>query len=230
MFPCITRYTSIRRVPVLPINCISWSLCLFLWYGFDCEQSKEEQNQSGVAFAAKNAVTSSPSHENASSLSQQYPSIMQWPYTPQHAAEQSLISRPSIPTQAPSPVILSRYQQLPHQQPYPIQPPPHLAQSTTPFWLPQRPGYHFSSTNTPASYQPLTPLGTADANWQVSTLNGGGTSSNNQQQMPGFCYHIGYPYPGFPGNFQHWSFLYSILTWNSFLFLLVPSFISYFIK
>eukprot|EP00261_Vitis_vinifera_P017693 XP_010647477.1 PREDICTED: uncharacterized protein LOC104878599 [Vitis vinifera] len=161
--------------------------------------SKEEQNQSGVAFAAKNAVTSSPSHENASSLSQQYPSIMQWPYTPQHAAEQSLISRPSIPTQAPSPVILSRYQQLPHQQPYPIQPPPHLAQSTTPFWLPQRPGYHFSSTNTPASYQPLTPLGTADANWQVSTLNGGGTSSNNQQQMPGFCYHIGYPYPGFPG-------------------------------
>lgn len=145
-----------------------------------------------MAFAAKNAVTSSPSQENLSSLGQQYPSIIQWPYTPQQAVEQS--------TQTPSPVILSRYQQLPHQPPYPLQTTPHLAQSTTPFWLPQRPGYHFTN-NPPAPFQPLTPIGTADANWQVSTLNGGGPSSKNQQQMPGFCYHIGYPYPGFPGKF-----------------------------
>ncbi|KAK9286001.1 hypothetical protein L1049_025204 [Liquidambar formosana] len=156
----------------------------------------------------KNAKTGSPSNDNAPSQNQQYPPIIQWPYTPQlPAIEQSpLISKSSIPNVSPSPVVLSRWQQLPNQQPNPTncqvqqgQPPLQLAQPAPPFWLPQRPGHHFVGVNTPATYHPFSPMGTTDASLQASAIAGGGTSSRHQPQVPNFCYHVGYPYPGFPG-------------------------------
>ncbi|KAA8531509.1 hypothetical protein F0562_006138 [Nyssa sinensis] len=162
---------------------------------------KEDQNQPG---GGKNATIGSSSHENAPSLNQQFQPIVQWPYTTQPAVEQSpLISKPCIPDQSASPIILSMWQQSQHQQPNPTaqqfqqnQPPPHLVQSAMPFWLPQRPAYHLAGTNVPCSYNPFTPVGTSDVNWQGPSITGGGISAINQPQIPSFCYHVGYPYPG----------------------------------
>ncbi|XP_021274776.1 uncharacterized protein LOC110409667 [Herrania umbratica] len=161
--------------------------------------SKEEQNQSNEALAAKNTKTGSPSEENLSSLNEQYPHILQWTCTTQHAAEQSSLNpRPCAPS------LVSRWQQVAPLQPntpnHPIlqgQPTLHLAQSTTPFWLPQRHSYHFPAVSVPATFQSFTSIPTVDASWQPSAITGG-TISRSQQQVPNLCYHFG-PYPGFPG-------------------------------
>ncbi|KAK6237837.1 hypothetical protein QUC31_003306 [Theobroma cacao] len=157
--------------------------------------SKEEQNQSNEALAAKNTKTGSPSEENLSSLNEQYPHILQWTCTTQHAAEQSSLNpRPCAPS------LVSRWQQVATLQPntpnHPILQ-GHLAQSTTPFWLPQRHSYQFPAVSVPATFQPFTSIPTVDASCQPSAIIGG-TTSRSQQQVPNLCYHFG-PYPGFPG-------------------------------
>lgn len=120
--------------------------------------------------------------------------------------EQSpLISKPCIPTQSPSPIVLNQWQQLLHLQQNPAGhqdqhgQPPHFVQPTVPFWPPQRPIYPLPGVNAPA-IQPFTPLGTTDTGWQAPGSLGGGTSSKNQPQIPNFCYQVGYTYPGFPGT------------------------------
>ncbi|KAK6923904.1 hypothetical protein RJ641_010104 [Dillenia turbinata] len=66
---------------------------------------------------------------------------------------------------------------------------PNLAQPTLPFWLPPRTGYPFSGTNVPGICQLFTPNGTTC----------GEKLAANRTHVPNFCYHIGYPFPGFPG-------------------------------
>lgn len=73
----------------------------------------------------------------------------------------------------------------------------HLTQSTTPFWLSQRPSYHCPGVSVPATFQPFTSVATVDASWQPSAIIGR-TTPRNQDQVPNLCYHFG-PYPGFPG-------------------------------
>ena len=117
-----------------------------------------------------------------------------------------LISKSSIPTQSPSPIIQSQWQQLPHPQQNPTTnlaqhgQPPQFVQPTAPFWLPQRPVYPLSAVNAPTTFQPLTSVGTTDSGWQAPVAVGGGTSSTNQPQTSNFCYHVGYTYPAFPGK------------------------------
>ncbi|KAJ9170495.1 hypothetical protein P3X46_018600 [Hevea brasiliensis] len=148
---------------------------------------KEEQNQSTVAFATKSMGATNPSHDDAPSLNQQSPSILQWPCcpcTPQINGERpSSSSKPCVSAQSPS-IAVSQWHQLPH---LPLNPAshqghalPHLAQSTTPFWLPQRPGYYMPGVNAP----------------HASGLVGGGTSSKDHNQFPDFCYQVGYAFPG----------------------------------
>ncbi|KAF8404793.1 hypothetical protein HHK36_009682 [Tetracentron sinense] len=176
--------------------------------------SREDQNQNGSGLAIKNSRTGSPPPDNPSPLIQQYPPILQWPYTLQSTMGQSpLISRPSLPTQQPPHIVLNQWQasllnpqqQLPQQQQLnPInhqlqhgKPLSQLTQSTGPFWLPPRPGFHVAGAAAPSSYHPLTP---GDANWQASAISGGGTSSRNEPQIPSFCYQGGHSHPmGFPG-------------------------------
>ncbi|TYG46217.1 hypothetical protein ES288_D11G238500v1 [Gossypium darwinii] len=160
--------------------------------------SKEQQNQPNEALAAKVTKNGSSSQENLSSLNDQHSRILQWPYTTQQAAEQSSLNpRPCISSQTP-PILASRPQQVaPLQSNFPNhlvqqgQPTVHLAPSTSPFWLPQRPSYHFPPVSVPATFQPFT------ASWQPSPLIGG-TSPRSQHQVPNIGYHFS-PYPSFPG-------------------------------
>ncbi|XVF17451.1 hypothetical protein REPUB_Repub10bG0123100 [Reevesia pubescens] len=163
--------------------------------------SKEEQNQSNEALPAKNTKNGSPLQENLSFLNEQYSHILQWPYTTQQAAEQSsLNARFLAPSQSTLPTHVSRWQQEAPLQPnspnHPVQqgqPTVHLAHSTTPFWLPQQPSYHFPGVSAPAAFQPFTSI----ASWQPSAIIGGNTP-RSQHQVPNLCYHSG-PHPGFPG-------------------------------
>ncbi|MBA0618360.1 hypothetical protein Godav_027721 [Gossypium davidsonii] len=160
--------------------------------------SKEQQNQPNEALAAKVTKNGSSSQENLSSLNDQHSRILQWPYTTQQAAEQSSLNpRPCISSQTP-PILASRPQQVaPLQSNFPNhlvqqgQPTVHLSPSTSPFWLPQRPSYHFPAVSVPATFQPFT------ASWQPSPLIGG-TSPRSQHQVPNIGYHFS-PYPSFPG-------------------------------
>ena len=168
------------------------------------EQSKEEQNQSDEALAGKNTKTGSPLQENLSSLDEQYSHILQWPYSTQQAAEQSSLNpRPCAPSQSNLPI--PQWQQEAPLQPnspnHPVQqgqPTVHLAQSTTPFWLPQQPSYHFPGVSVPATFQPFTSIATVNASWKPSSIVGR-TTPRSQDQVPNLCYHFG-PYPGFPGS------------------------------
>ncbi|GFY81085.1 hypothetical protein Acr_01g0008940 [Actinidia rufa] len=166
---------------------------------------KEDQNHSGVGLASeKNAAISSSSHDNAPSLNQQFQPFDQWPHTTQSTMEQSpiLISNPSL--------SLHQHQHQ-HQQPSPdthqVQhghPPAHLAQPAMPFLPPQRSSYQLSGVNGYASFQPFGPIGTTDT-WQGHYMTGGATSPRNQTQIPSFCYHANYPYPGIPGSWDQAS-------------------------
>ncbi|XVE82991.1 hypothetical protein DITRI_Ditri16bG0050400 [Diplodiscus trichospermus] len=173
-------------------------------------ESKEEQNRSNEALAS-NTKNGSPSQENLSSLNEQYSHILQWPYTTQQAAEQcSLNPRPCAPGQSTLPVLVSPWQQVAPMQPnspnHPVQqgqPKVHLAQSATPFWLPQQPSYHFPGVSVPAAFQPFTSIATRGSSWQPSAVIGGSTP-RSQQQVPNLCYHFG-PYPGFLGPWDPFS-------------------------
>ncbi|KAI9165585.1 hypothetical protein LWI28_016928 [Acer negundo] len=127
------------------------------------------------------------SHGNETLVNQQYPPVLQWPHLPQNVEKSSLLSSgPCVSTS-------NQVQQAPP-------PPPHVAQSAMPFWLPPRPGYQSTAVNVPANFQTFTPLGTINANWQQSpAVIGGVTSSSNQPQVSNLCYPVGYPHPGFPG-------------------------------
>ncbi|KAH7520362.1 uncharacterized protein LOC107424980 [Ziziphus jujuba] len=167
--------------------------------------SKENQNQQNATAAAKNTKNGSPSNDNALSENQQFPSIVQWPFTPQNAVEQSqLTSRPSIPTQSSSPIIVNRWhfsQQQQNQTNHPVQQgqlPTNYAQATPPLWLPHRPSHPMPGVNAPSTFPPFTPLGMTEISWQAPAV-AGGTASTNQPQGPNFCYPTGYTYPGFPG-------------------------------
>ncbi|GLU20189.1 hypothetical protein SLE2022_364000 [Rubroshorea leprosula] len=164
--------------------------------------SKEEENGTKV----KNAKISSPSHNNAFPPDQHYPQTLQGPYGSQYYAEQSVLnSRSGAPSQSAPPINLNQWQQAPALQPnannHPVlqgQPTLRLAQSNTPFWLPQRSGYQVAGVNVPGTFQPFAPAATIDACWQASTVIGG-NSLRNQLQVPNLCYHVGYPYSGLPG-------------------------------
>ncbi|XP_052195383.1 uncharacterized protein LOC127803299 [Diospyros lotus] len=161
---------------------------------------KEDLNQSSVVHAAgKNVITASSSQDNAPSLNNQPQPVVQWQHTAQCVMDHqfNLIPNPCLPTQSPSPTFISQWQP-PHPH-YQQQNPsthqvqhsqfsPHLAQPVVPFLLAQRPGYHS-----------VAPVGTTEISWQGPTTAGGGISSGNQPQIPSFCYHVNYPYPGFPG-------------------------------
>ncbi|TYJ10749.1 hypothetical protein E1A91_A11G229100v1 [Gossypium mustelinum] len=160
--------------------------------------SKEQQNQPNEALAAKVTKNGSSSQENLSSLNDQRSRILQWPYSTQKAAEQSSLNpRPCISSQTP-PILASQPQQVaplqsnfPHHLVQQGQPTVHLAPSTSPLWLPQRPSYHFPAVSVPATFQPLT------ASWQPSPLIGG-TSPRSQHEVPNIGYHFS-PFPSFPG-------------------------------
>ncbi|XVE86936.1 hypothetical protein DITRI_Ditri18aG0075200 [Diplodiscus trichospermus] len=168
--------------------------------------SKEEQNQSDKAHAAKKTKTGSPLQENLSSLNEQHSHILRWPYSTQQAAQQSSLNpRPCAPSQ--STLHVPPLQQVATLQPnspnHPVQqgqPTVHLAQLTTPFWLPQPPSYHFPGVSVPATFQPFTSIATVDASWRPSAIIGRMTP-RSQDQVPTICYHSG-PYPGFPGTWD----------------------------
>ncbi|XP_058006230.1 uncharacterized protein LOC110642271 isoform X1 [Hevea brasiliensis] len=170
----------------------------------DDEQSKKEQNQPTVAFATKSMGACIPSHDNAASLNQQLPSILQLPYTTQNNGEQpSSSSKPCISAQSPPSIAVSQWHHLPYlplnpasHQGHPL---PQQTQSTTPLWLPQRPGYHMPAVNAPAIFQPFTLLGAVNTSCQAPGLIGGETSSKDHPQVPNFGYQHGFIYPGFPG-------------------------------
>lgn len=174
------------------------------------KQSKKDQIQ-GVQLAGNDIRTGSPPLDYASSQNQQNPPIIQCLPTPQPTIDQSpLICKAGIATLVPTPIVLSQWQQLPHQQVNPSnyqvqhgQPQLQVAQPNTPFWQQQQPGYHFPGANLPVAYQPLTPsLSRNDAS---SVVAGGGTSIRHQEQVPEFYYHVGYPYPGIPaGPWDPW--------------------------
>ncbi|XP_062005385.1 uncharacterized protein LOC133722515 [Rosa rugosa] len=154
--------------------------------------SKDHQSQVDTEPLTKSTNTDSPSNGNVPSLCHQYPVTFPWPYTPQHGGEQCpLVSRPFVATQSPLPGIISQWPQFPHQVQH-GQPPQNYSQSAAPFWLPQQPGYPFSASNAPPTCQPFVAVGATDIS--------GGTSTTNQTQVPNFYYHVGYPYPGFPGS------------------------------
>lgn len=120
--------------------------------------------------------------------------------------EQSqLTSRPSIPTQSSSPIIVNRWhfsQQQQNQTNHPVQQgqlPTNYAQATPPLWLPHRPSHPMPGVNAPSTFPPFTPLGMTEISWQAPAV-AGGTASTNQPQGPNFCYPTGYTYPGFPGK------------------------------
>lgn len=159
-----------------------------------------------MAQVAKNTKTGSPSTDNASSENQHFPSIFQWPFTPQNAVEQSqLTSRPSIATQSSSPIIISRWNFPPQQQNqtnHQVQQgqlPTNYTQATPPLWLPHRPSHPLPGVNSPSTFPPFIPLGMTEISWQAPAV-GGGTVSTNQPQAANFCYPVGYTYPGFPGK------------------------------
>ncbi|KAK2656720.1 hypothetical protein Ddye_009772 [Dipteronia dyeriana] len=150
-------------------------------------KSNEEQNTSNLALDSKSTKTDNSSHGNETLVNQQYPPVLQWPHMPQNVEHFSPLS--SVP-------CVSTSNQVQHGPP----PPPHVAQSAMPFWLPPRPGYQSTAVNVPANFQTFTPLGTINANWQQSpAVIGGLTSSSNQPQVSNICYPVGYPQPGFPG-------------------------------
>lgn len=157
-----------------------------------------------MALATNANRTSSPLHDNAPPFNQQHPPVLQRSCAAQHAVEPSpFISRPSIPSLSPSPIVLSQWQQFPHLHQNPTShqaqhgQPSHFAQSTVPFWMPQHPVYLLPGVNAPTNFQPFTPLGTTNADWQAPGALGGGTLSENQPPIP--CHQIGYTYSGFPG-------------------------------
>ncbi|KAH0995966.1 hypothetical protein GBA52_019830 [Prunus armeniaca] len=169
--------------------------------------SKEDQSQPNVTLFTQSTKTDSPSNGNAPSLNHQYPSTLQWPYTPQHGVEQSpFMPRPFIATQAPLPGVINQWPQFPHLQqnasnhqvPQGL-PPTNYSQSAAPLWLPQRAGYTLPGLNAPATFPSFIAFGATDTSWQTPAAVGGGTSTTNQAQVPNFCYPVGYPYPGFPG-------------------------------
>ncbi|XP_028099022.1 uncharacterized protein LOC114298609 [Camellia sinensis] len=152
---------------------------------------KEDQNHSNVGLSAlKNAAISTSSDDNAPPSNQQFQPVVQWPQSTQSMEQLPLNSKPCVSIQSPSPTtLLSQWPLSQHQQPN--QPPPHLTQPAMPFWLAQQPGYQLSGANAP-----FAPVGRTDISWQ-GPATGGGIS--NQAQIPSFCYHVNYPYPGFPG-------------------------------
>ncbi|CAL5326096.1 unnamed protein product [Camellia sinensis] len=153
---------------------------------------KEDQNHSNVGLSAlKNAAISTSSDDNAPPSNQHFQPVVQWPQTTQSMEQLPLNSKPCVTIQSPSPTtLLSQWPLSQHQQPN--QPPPHLTQPAMPFWLAQQPGYQLSGANAP-----FAPVGRTDISWQ-GPATGGGIS--NQAQIPSFCYHVNYPYPGFPGE------------------------------
>ncbi|KAG6645800.1 uncharacterized protein LOC122318058 [Carya illinoinensis] len=178
---------------------------------YEHEQTKEDQSQPNVALATK---TESPLQDNAHSQNQQHSPVLQWPYTAQHAVEQSpLVSKPCPTTQSSSPIIQNQWQQLLNLQQNPTShqahqgQPMHFVQPASPFWLPQHPAYLLPGVNAPCTFSPLTPLGTTDVSWQAPGALGGGTPSTNQPHIPNCCYQVGYAYQGFPGPWDHssWS-------------------------
>ncbi|KAF2295679.1 hypothetical protein GH714_033562 [Hevea brasiliensis] len=72
----------------------------------DDDQRKEEQNQPTVAFATKSMRATNPSHDDAPSLNQQSPSILQWPCCPCtlqiNGERPSSSSKPCVSAQSPS--------------------------------------------------------------------------------------------------------------------------------
>ncbi|KAL4333250.1 hypothetical protein GQ457_07G005340 [Hibiscus cannabinus] len=86
----------------------------------------------------------------------------------------------------------------PHHPVQQGQPAVHLAPSTSPFWLPQRPSCQFPAVTLPATFQPFTSMAAVGTNWQTSPTNGG-TSQGSQHQVPNIYYHFS-PYPGFPAG------------------------------
>ncbi|EEF30395.1 conserved hypothetical protein [Ricinus communis] len=166
--------------------------------------SKEEQNQASITFGTKDIGASSPSHDNAPSLNQQYPPFLQWPCTPQNNVDQPpSSSNPCASSQSPPSIAVSQRHQLPHLQLNPASHEghtlPHLAQSSTPFWLSQHPGYHLPGVNAPSIIHPFTPIGTTNSSWPASNMIGGEPLSKDHPQVPNLCHQVGYTYPSFPG-------------------------------
>lgn len=171
------------------------------------KQNKDDQDEHNVARFGKNIKTCSPSNDNTTLENNQHPPVVQWPYTPQNAVDQSpLASKPHIPTQSPSPIIISQWhfphqqqQSLPNHQVQQGQFPLNYTQSTPQFWLPQRTGHAFPVMNAPATFPPFVPFGATEVTWQAPGV-GGGNVPTAQPQVPNLCYPFGYSFPGFPGK------------------------------
>lgn len=174
------------------------------------KQSKDDQSEQNVELVGKNIRNGSPSNDNTTSENNQRTPIVQWQHTPQNALDQSpLASKPPIPTQSPSPIIMSQWN-FPHQQQQNLtnhhvqqgQLPLNCTQSTPLLWLMQRNGHIFPGMNVPVSFPPFLPYGTTEVTWQAPAV-GGGSASTTQPQVPNFGYPFGYPFPGLPGKLTH---------------------------
>ncbi|ERN14216.1 hypothetical protein AMTRI_Chr13g90150 [Amborella trichopoda] len=146
---------------------------------------KDDQTQTvGASMIKRTSRTGSPSNDNLNALNQnQFPPVLQWPYTPQPTIEHSTIVKHSPLTQNPLPY-------LNHRKPLNL----NQAQQASGFW-PPRPEF----PSGPGAYFPSAPPPTiTESNWQAPTVLG--ASSGNEHAAPAYCYHGGYSYPmGFPG-------------------------------
>lgn len=155
--------------------------CLYLLDDFNHDQRKEDQNQSSVGLAAEKYRTISISSHD------NVPSLNHHFQPVVHWPYTTLYAMElqSPIVQSPSPAA----HQVQHGLPL-----LHLAQQTMPVW----PDNTLSGVNAHVSYQPF-------------AMTGGGVPASNHAPIPSYCYHFGYPFPGFPGN---WMGFYEILDWK----------------
>lgn len=173
-------------------------------------QQKEGEIQGGVTLAKRFYKVGSPVQENVTGAHHQSPPILQWPYTPQPSAEQSLqFPIPSTQVQQPQPQPLARHQsqhmhplQHQHQHQQQVhhghqgalqQGQPQLQQQSVPYWPhPEFP----AAVPPPGPFYPFPP-GSNDSNWQATAYSGAHVA--NEHATP-YGYQGGYPYPvGYPG-------------------------------
>ncbi|KAG5535439.1 hypothetical protein RHGRI_023264 [Rhododendron griersonianum] len=133
------------------------------------QERKEDQNQSSVGLAAEKYRTISISSHDNVQSLNHH--FQPVVHWPYTTFYAMELQSPIV--QSPSPAA----HQVQHGQPL-----LHLAQQTMPVW----PDNTLSGVNAHVSYQPF-------------AMTGGGVPASNHAPIPSYCYHFGYPFPGFPG-------------------------------
>ncbi|KAL6012787.1 hypothetical protein ACLOJK_003276 [Asimina triloba] len=162
--------------------------------------TNESQKQTGVDCLRKNSKASSPSHDPASSVAQQYIPTVHWPYAAQTTSVEYPLSRPFLTMHQNSPTVITQRQAsflTPQQQQlgsisHNLQPgQSQVTPSSGPFWFPTRPG--FQSPGPP--FQQFVPAGATDSSWQAPIVVGASTGS---ESISSYSFQSGYYPMGFP--------------------------------